>query len=162
MFTPMPNQVDLPALEHEVLRRWRESKVFERSLAATQGRPQWTFYEGPPTANGMPGTHHVEARVFKDLFPRFKTMKGYHVPRKAGWDCHGLPVELQVERELGLNGKKDIEAYGIAEFNARCRASVERHVDEFEKLTERMGYWSTCPRPTARWMQATSKVCGGR
>jgi isoleucyl-tRNA synthetase len=141
MFTPMPNQVDLPALEHEVLRRWRESKVFERSLAATQGRPQWTFYEGPPTANGMPGTHHVEARVFKDLFPRFKTMKGYHVPRKAGWDCHGLPVELQVERELGLNGKKDIEEYGVAEFNARCRASVERHVDEFEKLTERMGYW---------------------
>jgi isoleucyl-tRNA synthetase len=141
MFTPMPNQVDLPALEHEVLRRWRESKVFERSLAATQGRPQWTFYEGPPTANGMPGTHHVEARVFKDLFPRFKTMKGYHVPRKAGWDCHGLPVELAVEKELGFNGKQDIEAYGIAEFNARCRTSVERHVDAFERLTERMGYW---------------------
>jgi isoleucyl-tRNA synthetase len=141
MFTPMPNQVDLPALEHEVLRRWRESNVFERSLVASQGRPQWTFYEGPPTANGMPGTHHVEARVFKDLFPRFKTMKGYHVPRKAGWDCHGLPVELAVERELGFTGKKDIEAYGIAEFNAKCRASVERHVDAFEKLTERMGYW---------------------
>ena len=141
MFTPMPNQVDLPALEHEVLRRWRDSKVFERSLAATQGRPQWTFYEGPPTANGMPGTHHVEARVFKDLFPRFKTMKGYHVPRKAGWDCHGLPVELAVEKELGFNGKQDIEAYGIAEFNAKCRTSVERHVDAFERLTERMGYW---------------------
>jgi isoleucyl-tRNA synthetase len=141
MFTPLPNQVDLPALEHEVLRRWRESNVFERSLTATRGRPQWTFYEGPPTANGMPGTHHVEARVFKDLFPRFKTMKGYHVPRKAGWDCHGLPVELAVERELGFNGKKDIEAYGIAEFNARCRTSVERHVDSFERLTERMGYW---------------------
>src|SRR5450631_1579063 len=141
MFTPMPNQVDLPALEHDVLRRWRESKVFERSLAATQGRPQWTFYEGPPTANGMPGTHHVEARVFKDLFPRFKTMKGYHVPRKAGWDCHGLPVELAVERELGFSGKADIEAYGIAEFNAKCRTSVERHVDAFEQLTQRMGYW---------------------
>jgi isoleucyl-tRNA synthetase len=141
MFTPMPNQIDLPALEHEVLRRWRESNVFERSLVASQGRPQWTFYEGPPTANGMPGTHHVEARVFKDLFPRFKTMKGYHVPRKAGWDCHGLPVELAVEKELGFTGKKDIEAYGIAEFNAKCRTSVERHVDAFEKLTERMGYW---------------------
>jgi isoleucyl-tRNA synthetase len=141
MFTPMPNQVDLPALEHEVLRRWRESNVFERSLAKSEGRPQWTFYEGPPTANGMPGTHHVEARVFKDLFPRFKTMKGYHVPRKAGWDCHGLPVELAVEKELGFTGKKDIEAYGIAEFNAQCRASVERHVDAFEILTERMGYW---------------------
>ena len=141
MFTPMPNQIDLPALEHEVLRRWRESNVFERSLVASEGRPQWTFYEGPPTANGMPGTHHVEARVFKDLFPRFKTMKGYHVPRKAGWDCHGLPVELAVEKELGFTGKKDIEAYGIAEFNAKCRTSVERHVDAFEKLTERMGYW---------------------
>jgi len=140
-FTPLPTQVDLPALEHEVLRRWHETKVFDRSLAATEGRPQWTFYEGPPTANGMPGTHHVEARVFKDLFPRFKTMKGFHVPRKAGWDCHGLPVELQVEKELGFTGKKDIEAYGIAEFNAKCRASVERHVGEFEKLTERMGYW---------------------
>ena len=141
MFTPMPNQVDLPALEHDVLRRWRESKVFERSLAATQGRPQWTFYEGPPTANGMPGTHHVEARVFKDLFPRFKTMKGFHVPRKAGWDCHGLPVELAVEKELGFTGKGDIEAYGIAEFNAKCRTSVERHVGAFEQLTQRMGYW---------------------
>jgi len=141
MFTPLPTQVDLPALEHELLRRWHDSKVFDRSLEQSQGRPQWTFYEGPPTANGMPGTHHVEARVFKDLFPRFKTMKGHHVPRKAGWDCHGLPVELQVEKELGFNGKQDIEAYGIAEFNAKCRKSVERHVDAFEKLTERMGYW---------------------
>jgi isoleucyl-tRNA synthetase len=140
-FRPLPTQVDLPALEHDVLRRWHDSRVFDRSLEASQGRPQWTFYEGPPTANGMPGTHHVEARVFKDLFPRFKTMKGYHVPRKAGWDCHGLPVELQVEKELGFNGKKDIEAYGIAQFNAKCRESVERHVDAFEKLTERMGYW---------------------
>ncbi len=140
-FTPLPAQVDLPALEHEVLQRWRDTHVFDRSIAASAGRPQWTFYEGPPTANGMPGTHHVEARVFKDLFPRFKTMKGYHVPRKAGWDCHGLPVELQVEKELGFSGKKDIEAYGIAEFNAKCRESVERHVDAFERLTERMGYW---------------------
>jgi isoleucyl-tRNA synthetase len=141
MLTPLPTQVDLPALEHDMLRRWRESGVFERSLAATEGHQQWTFYEGPPTANGMPGAHHVEARVFKDLFPRFKTMKGYHVPRKAGWDCHGLPVELQVEKELGFTRKGDIEAYGIAEFNAKCRESVERHVDAFEKLTERMGYW---------------------
>jgi isoleucyl-tRNA synthetase len=143
-FTPMSNQVDLPALEHEVLRRWKQTAVFERSLEPASGgaeRPRWTFYEGPPTANGMPGTHHVEARVFKDLFPRFKTMKGFRVDRKAGWDCHGLPVELQVEKELGFSGKPDIEAYGIAEFNARCRASVERHVGAFEQLTERMGYW---------------------
>ena len=102
----------------------------------------WTFYEGPPTANGMPGTHHVEARVFKDVFPRFKTMKGYHVPRMAGWDCHGLPVELAVEKELGFTGKPDIEAYGIAEFNAKCRENVQRHVDAFEAMSERMGYWA--------------------
>ena len=86
--------------------------------------PRWTFYEGPPTANGKPGTHHVEARVFKDVFPRFKTMQGYRVDRKAGWDCHGLPVEIAVEKELGFSGKRHIEAYGIAEFNAKCRESV--------------------------------------
>ena len=90
----------------------------------------------------MPGTHHVEARVFKDVFPRFKTMKGYHVPRMAGWDCHGLPVELAVEKELGFTGKPDIEAYGIAEFNAKCRENVQRHVDAFEAMSERMGYWA--------------------
>ncbi|MBV9292715.1 MAG: class I tRNA ligase family protein, partial [Frankiales bacterium] len=141
-FRPMPPQVDLPALEHEVLARWRDRNVFGRSLAATAGGPQWTFFEGPPTANGKPGTHHVEARVFKDLFPRFKTMKGFHVPRKAGWDCHGLPVELEVEKRLGFTrGKQEIEDYGVAEFNARYRASVQEHVDEFSALTERMGYW---------------------
>jgi len=133
--------VDLPALEHEVLARWDETRVFDRTLAQTAGGEPWVFYEGPPTANGKPGTHHVEARAFKDLFPRFKTMQGRHVPRKAGWDCHGLPVELAVEKELGFSGKPDIEAYGIAEFNARCRTSVLRHVDEFERLTRRMGYW---------------------
>ncbi|GAB2849182.1 isoleucine--tRNA ligase [Actinoallomurus bryophytorum] len=137
----LPTQVDLPGLERDVLRRWEDGKVFERSLEQTAGGEPWVFYEGPPTANGMPGVHHVEARVFKDLFPRFKTMKGYSVRRKAGWDCHGLPVEVAVERELGLSGKKDIEAYGVAEFNARCRESVLRHVDAFEAMTERMGYW---------------------
>ncbi len=120
----LPTQVDLPALEREVLLRWDEGKVFERSLEQTAAGDPWVFYEGPPTANGMPGVHHVEARVFKDLFPRFKTMKGLNVRRKAGWDCHGLPVEVAVERELGLSGKKDIEAYGVAEFNVRCRESV--------------------------------------
>jgi isoleucyl-tRNA synthetase len=110
-------------------------------VAQTADRPLWTFYEGPPTANGTPGTHHVEARAFKDIFPRYRTMKGYHVPRRAGWDCHGLPVELAVERELGFTGKGDIEAYGVQEFNARCRESVLRHVDEFTQMTRRMGYW---------------------
>jgi isoleucyl-tRNA synthetase len=140
-FPELPAVVDLPAIEHEMLARWRAARLFERSLDQTSAGRPWTFYEGPPTANGMPGVHHVEARVFKDLFPRFKTMQGFHVPRQGGWDCHGLPVEVAVEQELGVSGKKEIEEYGIAEFNARCRESVLRHVDAFEALTERMGYW---------------------
>ncbi len=140
-YRPVPAQVDLPALEHEVLDLWREKGTFARSLEQSEGRPEWVFYEGPPTANGMPGAHHIEARVFKDVFPRFRTMRGYHVARKAGWDCHGLPVELAVEKELGFTGKRDIEAYGIAAFNARCRESVTRHTDAFAELTTRMGYW---------------------
>jgi isoleucyl-tRNA synthetase len=140
-FPAVPAAVDLPAVEHEILQRWRDGKVFDRSLDRTAAGPIWTFYEGPPTANGMPGVHHIEARVFKDLFPRFKTMQGFHVPRQAGWDCHGLPVEVAVEKELGLSGKKDIEAYGIAAFNQRCRESVLLHVDAFEELTNRLGYW---------------------
>jgi len=137
----LPAQADLPAIEHEMLARWNRGRTFEASLKQTEGAPRWTFYEGPPTANGMPGVHHIEARVFKDVFPRFKTMQGYHVTRKGGWDCHGLPVEVAVEKELGLSGKKDIEAYGVAEFNERCRESVLRHVDAFSALTMRMGYW---------------------
>ncbi|MEO3753036.1 isoleucine--tRNA ligase [Streptomyces sp. B6B3] len=140
-YRPVPAQVDLPALEHEVLALWRERKTFARSVEQSEGRPEWVFYEGPPTANGMPGAHHIEARVFKDVFPRFRTMRGYHVVRKAGWDCHGLPVELAVEQELGFTGKRDIEEFGIAAFNARCRESVTRHTDAFAELTTRMGYW---------------------
>ncbi|WP_433059412.1 isoleucine--tRNA ligase [Dactylosporangium sp. CS-033363] len=141
MYRPVPAQVDLSAVDHEVLALWKARDVFGRSLAQSEGRPEWVFYEGPPTANGMPGAHHIEARVFKDVFPRYKTMKGFHVGRKAGWDCHGLPVELAVEKELGFSGKQDIEAYGVAEFNAKCRDSVTRHTDAFGRLTERMGYW---------------------
>ncbi len=141
-FEPLPAQVDLPALEHQILARWQAAGIFERSLKQTAGGPAWIFYEGPPTANGLPGAHHVEARTFKDLFPRFKTMQGYHVPRQAGWDCHGLPVEVAVEKELGLTGKRDIEAYGVAEFNARCRESVLRYVDAWLDMSWRMGYWA--------------------
>ncbi|MEV0643751.1 isoleucine--tRNA ligase [Phytomonospora sp. NPDC050363] len=141
MYRPINARVDLPGLEHEILDFWRENETFDRSLERSAGNPEWVFYEGPPTANGMPGAHHIEARVFKDVFPRYKTMKGFHVARKAGWDCHGLPVELAVEKELGFTGKQDIERYGIAEFNARCRESVTRHTDAFTRLTERMGYW---------------------
>ncbi len=139
--------IDLAANDREVIGFWQERDVFQRSLAATEGGPAWTFYEGPPTANGVPGTHHVEARVFKDVFPRFKTMNGHQVARMAGWDCHGLPVELAVERELGFTGKPDIEAYGIAAFNAKCRESVLRNVGEFEAMSERMGYWADYAHP---------------
>ncbi len=141
MISPLPARVDLPALEREVLDRWERTDVFGRSLARTAGGPQWVFYEGPPTANGKPGAHHTEARAVKDIYCRYKTMQGYSVPRRAGWDCHGLPVELAVEKELGFTGKADIEAYGVAEFNARCRESVLRHVAEFERMTSRLGYW---------------------
>ena len=141
MYRAVPPQIDLPAMEHEVLGMWESESVFEASVARSAGRPSWVFYEGPPTANGTPGTHHVEARAFKDVFPRYRTMKGYHVPRQAGWDCHGLPVELAVEKELGFSGKQDIESYGIAAFNDRCRESVLRHVGEFSEMTRRMGYW---------------------
>ena len=141
MYKAVPATVNLTELEHEVLALWESEGTFAQSMAESVGRPRWTFYEGPPTANGTPGTHHVEARAFKDIFPRYRTMKGYHVPRQAGWDCHGLPVELAVEKELGFTGKGDIEAFGVAEFNAKCRESVLRHVDEFSAMTRRMGYW---------------------
>ena len=140
-FRAIAPQIDLPKTEHEILKFWREKKIFEASVAARSGGDSWTFYEGPPTANGKPGTHHIEARVFKDVFPRFHTMKGKHVIRNAGWDCHGLPVEIAVEKELGFAGKGDIEKFGIAEFNEKCRESVQRHVAEFEAMTERMGFW---------------------
>jgi isoleucyl-tRNA synthetase len=153
---PEVEPLDLPAVDRWVLELWRERKVFERSLdQRADGRP-FVFYEGPPTANGRPGVHHVEARVVKDLFPRFKTMRGYRVDRKGGWDCHGLPVELEVEKELGLATKQDIEAYGVGRFNARCRESVKRYVDAFEALTERIGFWIDTSQ--AYWTMNTSYV----
>ena len=134
-------QIDLPAVEHQILSFWETQEIFKKTISARDGQPNWTFYEGPPTANGKPGTHHIEARVFKDLFPRYQTMKGKQVIRKAGWDCHGLPVEIAVEKQLGFSGKGDIEKFGIAKFNDQCRASVQEHVGEFTAMTRRMGFW---------------------
>ena len=134
-------QIDLPVMEAGILDFWSQNQIFEKSVNNRNGSPRWSFYEGPPTANGMPGTHHIEARVFKDLFPRFQTMKGKQVIRKAGWDCHGLPVEIAVEKELGFTGKADIEKFGVAAFNDKCRESVQRHVNEFTDMTKRMGFW---------------------
>jgi len=140
-FRAIPAAIDLPAMERSILDFWRDNDIFHKSTESRAGATPWTFYEGPPTANGMPGTHHIEARVFKDVFPRYQTMKGKYVTRKAGWDCHGLPVEIAVEKELGFTGKGDIEKYGIAPFNDKCRESVTRHVDAFTTMTERMGFW---------------------
>jgi isoleucyl-tRNA synthetase len=140
-FPEVDPDLDLPALDTRTLELWRDRKVFQRSVDQRVGAEPFVFYEGPPTANGKPGVHHIEARVFKDLFPRFKTMRGYRVDRKGGWDCHGLPVELEIEKELELEDKQAIERYGVEAFNARCRESVLRYVDLWEVLTERIGFW---------------------
>ncbi len=140
-FAPVDPKQSFPDLEQRALERWREQDLFARSLAERADAPIWSFYEGPPTANGRPGSHHVLARVFKDIYPRYRTMTGYRVPRKAGWDCHGLPVELEVEKQLGISSKEEVEEFGIAEFNQRCRESVFEYVEEWNRLTERIAYW---------------------
>ncbi len=133
---------ELPALELEVLERWRERDVFAESLRMREGAERWVFYEGPPTANGPPGSHHVLSRVFKDIYPRFQTMRGFRVERKGGWDCHGLPVEIAVEQKLGISAKAEIEeTVGIERFNAECRSSVFTFLEEWNRLTERIGFW---------------------
>ncbi|MDP3962873.1 MAG: class I tRNA ligase family protein [bacterium] len=145
--------MDFKELEEKVLERWRKEKTFAKSLENRKDAEPFVFYEGPPTANGRPGIHHVLARAFKDVICRYKTMAGFYVARKAGWDTHGLPVELEVEKQLGLKSKKDIEAYGIAAFNKKCKESVWTYKDEWEKLTERMGFWLDMEHPyvTYEW-----------
>ena len=142
VFQRASSRYDGPTLEADVLDFWRENQVFEKTLANTEGRPLFTFNEGPPTANGRPGIHHVLARTFKDIYPRYKTMRGFHAPRKGGWDTHGLPVEHEIEKELGIFDKQEIESQiGVAEFTRRCRESVMRYIGDWEKMTERMGFW---------------------
>lgn len=141
-FKAVDTKVSFPQLEEGMLEFWKNEQIFEKSLETRKDGQRFVFYEGPPTANGKPGIHHVLARVFKDLFPRYKTMRGYYVPRKAGWDTHGLPVEVEVEKKLGFKGKDDIEKFGIAEFNKLCRQSVWEYVQEWERMTERIGYWA--------------------
>lgn len=142
MFDEVDSRYDGPAIEKAVTDFWQRESVFQKTLSQSHGRPEFVFYEGPPTANGRPGIHHVLARTFKDLFPRFKTMRGYHCDRKAGWDAHGLPVEHEVEKVLGIYDKRRIEReVGIADFVAQCRASVTRYVSDWEAMTTRMGFW---------------------
>jgi isoleucyl-tRNA synthetase len=146
-FTLLPPERPPRELEEELLSRWRDEQLFSRTLEATRGGEPFVFFEGPPTANGRPGIHHVFARTLKDLFCRHRAMKGRHVARKAGWDTHGLPVEIEVEKQLGISGKREIEEIGVAEFNQRCRDSVFTYRADWERLSERIGYWLDYANP---------------
>ncbi|MGI6741771.1 MAG: isoleucine--tRNA ligase [Brevefilum sp.] len=141
MFEPVSSRLNINLLEAEILRFWKRQDIFQESMKTREGGPEYVFYEGPPTANGKPGVHHVLARVFKDMFPRYKCMNGYHVLRRGGWDTHGLPVEVEVEKQLGFTTKKDIEDFGIAKFNEMCRKSAFTYIQEWEKLTDRIAFW---------------------
>lgn len=141
MFRPVSAKFNVTLSEESIQRFWKSHDIFHKTMNQREGGPEYVFYEGPPTANGKPGVHHLLARVFKDIFPRFRTMQGYHVSRRGGWDTHGLPVEIEVEKKLGFKVKQDIEAYGIDKFNALCRESAFTYIQEWERLTDRIGYW---------------------
>lgn len=143
----MAEKSDRAKREEEILQFWQDNDIFKKTLEKPSPEGEFVFYEGPPTANGRPGIHHVEARAFKDAIPRYKTMRGFHVRRKAGWDTHGLPVELEVEKQLGLKSKKEIESYGVAEFNEKCKESVWKYVDEWQKFSARIGFWVDMDHP---------------
>jgi len=139
--------INFPKNEKKILKYWKDNQIFEKSISQRKNAKDFVFYEGPPTANGKPGIHHVLSRVFKDIICRYKTMRGFRLLRKAGWDTHGLPVELEIEKKLGLKNKKDIEGYGIAKFNKKCRESVWQYLKDWEKLTERIGFWLDLKNP---------------
>jgi len=147
VFRKVSSKVNFPRIEQDILRFWKEHGISDKSIEARRGNQHYVFYEGPPTANGSPGIHHVLSRLFKDIICRYKTMKGYHVPRKAGWDTHGLPVELEVESSLGFSNKAQIEQYGVAQFNQKCRESVFNYIKEWEAMTERIGHWLDMKHP---------------
>ncbi len=141
MFKSVSPKLDVSSMEENVLKLWKRQDVFKKTVEQRKGKPEYVFYEGPPTANGRPGVHHVLARAFKDMFPRYKIMRGYHVSRRGGWDTHGLPVEIEVEKQLGFNNKQQIEEYGIDKFNALCKKSVFTYIQDWEKLTDRIAFW---------------------
>ena len=147
MYTKVPTSLNFVDREKEILQFWKENHIFEKSCELRKGRPAYTFYDGPPTANGKPHIGHILTRAMKDIIPRYRTMKGYDVLRKAGWDTHGLPVELEVEKMLGLDGKKQIEAYGVEPFIAKCKESVWKYKTEWEQMSDRVGYWADMEHP---------------
>ena len=141
MYKQFPEKLNYSEIENEILKFWKENQIFEKSIETRDDNKPFTFYEGPPTANGRPGIHHVMARTLKDLVCRYKTLHGYRIHRKAGWDTHGLPVEIEVEKKLGIKNKSEIPEFGVAKYNKACRDSVWEYKDLWEKMTERMGYW---------------------
>jgi isoleucyl-tRNA synthetase len=141
MFKQYDGNISYPKIEEEILKFWEENKIFDKSISTRDENKPFTFYEGPPTANGRPGIHHVMARVLKDLVCRYKTLQGFHVNRKAGWDTHGLPVEIEVEKALGIKSKSEIPIFGVEKYNKACKDSVFTYLDLWEKMTTRMGYW---------------------
>ena len=141
VFKAVPERYDFPAEEARIVSSWKERGIFAKSLERRAGSPTFVFYEGPPTANGLPHNGHVLTRVIKDVFPRYKTMRGFRVPRKAGWDTHGLPVEIEVEKALEISGKEGILEYGVEKFIRKCVDSVFVYTKEWEELTERIGFW---------------------
>ena len=141
MFKPVSPKLNVTSMEENVLKFWKQAEIFKKTVEQRQSGPQYVFYEGPPTANGKPGVHHVLARAFKDMFPRYKIMRGYHVSRRGGWDTHGLPVEIEVEKQLGINNKHQIEEFGIDKFNELCKKSVFTYIQDWERLTDRIAFW---------------------
>ena len=155
------NKSAISLREEAVLEFWKENNIFEKTLNKPTDAGEFVFYEGPPTANGKPGIHHLEARSFKDIIPRYKTMRGYHVSRKGGWDTHGLPVELQVEKLLGLKSKKEIEEYGVEAFNKKCKESVWDYLDMWNSFTARMGYWVDMQHPYVTYQNSYIEALWG-
>ena len=162
MYDKVSTSLNFVEREKEILEFWRAHGIVEKTFTEREGAPVFTFFDGPPTANGRPHIGHVETRAIKDLIPRYKTMKGYQVFRKAGWDTHGLPVELEVEKALGINGKPQIEQYGIEPFIKKCKESVWKYKTEWEQMSDRVGYWRTCSTPTSPTTTTTSSPSGGR
>ena len=159
MFREVPTSVRFPELERRIIDLWKREDVFRKSVDRAAPRGNWIFYEGPPTANGKPGVHHVSARAFKDLFPRFKTMQGYRVGRKGGWDTHGLPVEIAIEKRLGFTNKQQIEEYGIERFNRLCREDVFSNIQEWNAMTERIGFWLDLDDPYITYTNEYIESC---
>jgi isoleucyl-tRNA synthetase len=159
MFREVPTSVRFPELERRIIDFWKREDVFRRSIDRAAPRGNWVFYEGPPTANGKPGVHHVISRAFKDLFPRFKTMQGYRVGRKGGWDTHGLPVEIAIEKRLGFTNKQQIEEYGIERFNRLCREDVFSNIQDWNAMTERIGFWLDLDDPYITYTNEYIESC---